>query len=306
MRGEVDPQSGLFGYFSPEKRVPADHPLRSIKRSADSALKEIRPLLDELYSEIGRPSIPPERLLKAQLLIAPYSVRFCDEHFSVDGTLIEAWASMKSFRRKDGGGSPPDGGGERDFHGERRTNETHASTTDPEAKLFRKAAGQESKRCFAGHALMDNRHGLITDVALSQAVGATEAEEAVERLVRQPRKHVKPQSVGADKGYHNPWFVTELRSRAIRPHVACIEGRASEGVDGRTRKSPAYRASQVMRKRIEPLFGWGKAVGGLRKTRLRGVERNGPLPYLTATAYNLLRIRRLCPATRLSVSGEPP
>jgi transposase len=359
VRGKVDPQSGLFSYLSPEQRVPADHPLRSIKAYADAALKEIRPLLDSLYSEVGRPSIPPERLLKAQLLIALYSVRsdrlfcetldynilyrwfldmgleepsfdassfsknrerlarqevavtffdtvvrearrqklLCDEHFSVDGTLIEAWASMKSFRRKDGGGSPPGAGGERDFHGERRSNETHESTTDPEAKLFRKAAGQPSKLCFTGHALMDNRHGLISDVTVSASVGSTEAQEAIEMLVRQRRKHVRPRSVGADKGYHHQWFVDQLRSRGICPHVACIEGRRSEGLDGRTLNSSAYRASQIVRKRIEQFFGWGKSVGGLRKTRLRGVRRNAQLLYLTAAAYNLLRISRLCPAT---------
>lgn len=359
MRGEVEPQSELFSYFSAEKRVPADHPLRSIKSYADGALKEIRPLLDSLYSEIGRPSIPPERLLKSQLLIALYSVRsdrlfcemldynilyrwfldmgleepsfdassfsknrerlakqevavtffdavvrearrrklLCDEHFSVDGTLIEAWASMKSFRPKDGGGAPPGAGGDRDFHGERRRNETHASTTDPEAKLFRKAPGKESRLCFAGHALMDNRHGLITDVAASQSVGTSEAEEALEMLVRQRRKHVKPKSVGADKGYHSQWFVDELRSRRICPHIACIDGRESEGLDGRTLNSKAYRASQIVRKRIEQFFGWGKTVGGLRKTRLRGVRRNADLLYLTAAAYNLLRISRLCPPT---------
>ncbi len=359
MRGEVEPQSKLFSYFSPEERVPAEHPLRSIKTYADAALKEIRPLLDSLYSEMGRPSIPPERLLKSQLLIALYSVRsdrlFCemldynilyrwfldmgleepsfdassfsknrerlakqevarrffdtvvrqarrlkllsDEHFSVDGTLIEAWASMKSFRPKDGGGSAPGAGGERDFHGERRTNETHVSTTDPEAKLYRKAAGQESKLCFAGHALMDNRHGLITDVTVSPSVGTTEAEEAVEMLVRQRRKHVKPKSVGADKGYHSQWFVEELRSRGIRPHVACIQGRKSQGLDGRTLNSCAYRASQIVRKRIEQFFGWGKTVAGLGKTRLRGVQRNAQLLYVIAAAYNLLRISRLCPAT---------
>ena len=231
----------MFSYFSPEQRVPAKHPLRSIKAYTDSALKQIRPVLDGLYSQIGRPSIPPERLLKAQLLIALYSVRsdrlFCetldynilfrwfldmgleepsfdastfsknrerlageevalrffdavvrearalellsDEHFSVDGTLIEAWASMKSFRPKDGGGSGPDAGGDRDFKGERRRNETHASTTDPEAKLLRKALGKEAKLCFAGHALMDNRHGLISDVCLTPSVGVTEPEAAL-------------------------------------------------------------------------------------------------------------------------------
>ena len=204
---------------------------------------------------------------------------------------------MKSFRPKDGGGAPPGAGGDRDFHGERRRNESHASTTDPEAKLFRKAPGKESRLCFAGHALMDNRHGLITDVAASQSVGTSEAEEALEMLVRQRRKHVKPKSLGADKGYHSQWFVDELRSRRICPHIACIDGRESEGLDGRTLNSKAYRASQIVRKRIEQFFGGGKTVGGLRKTRLRGVRRNADLLYLTAAAYNLLRISRLCSPT---------
>jgi transposase len=358
MRGHVDPQSHLFSYFSPEERVPANHPLRSIKAYADRALHEIRPLLDGLYSQIGRPSIPPERLLKAQLLIALHSVRsdrlFCetldynilfrwfldmgleepsfdassfsknrerlageqvalrffdavvrearrlgllsDEHFSVDGTLIEAWASMKSFRRKDGGGSGPDGGGERDYHGERRCNQTHASRTDPEAKLLRKAKGKEAKLCFAGHALMDNRHGLITDVALTAAVGTTEAAAALQLLRRQRRKRLAPVSVGGDKGYHSQGFVRALKARGIRPHIACIEGRTTAGLDRRTLRSPAYRASQIVRKRIEQFFGWGKSVGGIRKTRLKGVRRNAQLLYLTGAAYNLLRMSRMCPA----------
>jgi transposase len=359
MRGHIDPQSHLFSYFSPEERVPAGHPLRSIKAYTESALQRIQPLLDGLYSEIGRPSIPPERLLKAQLLIALYSVRsdrlFCetldynilfrwfldmsleepsfdastfsknrerlaredvalkffdavvrearrlellsDEHFSVDGTLIEAWASLKSFRPKDGGGAGPDAGGDRDFKGERRRNETHASSTDAEAKLLRKGPGKEAKLCFAGHALMDNRHGLISDVTLTPAVGVSEPEAALRLIGRQRRKQLRPKSVGADKGFHSQAFVTGLRARHIRPHVACIADRATAGLDGRTVQSRAYRASQIVRKRIEQFFGWGKTIGGLRKTRLRGVRRNAQLFYLTGAAYNLLRISRLCPAT---------
>ena len=261
MRGHVDPQAHMFSYFSPEERVPAKHPLRSIKAYTDSALKQIRPVLDGIYSQIGRPSIPPERLLKAQLLIALYSVRsdrlFCetldynilfrwfldmgleepsfdastfsknrerlagedvalkffdavvrearklellsDEHFSVDGTLIEAWASMKSFRPKDGGGSGPDAGGDRDFKGEKRRNDTHASTTDPEAKLLRKALGKEAKLCFAGHALMDNRHGLISDVCLTPSVGVTESEAALGLVARQRRKRLRPKASAATR-----------------------------------------------------------------------------------------------------------
>src|SRR3974377_1286255 len=267
MRGHVDPQSHLFSYFSPEERVPSRHPLRSIKAYTETALKQIRPLLDRLYSEIGRPSIPPERLLKASLLIALYSVRsdrlFCemldynilfrwfldmnleehgldqsnfsrlrerlveskvavrffdavvgearklnllsDEHFTVDGTLIEAWASTaKSMRRKDG---PPDAGGPDDqgmvnIRGERRSNATHASATDPDAKLMRKSKGKESKLSYGGHALMENRHGLCVDLKVSEAV-ATETAAAKAMLDRQCRKRIRPSTLGADKGYHS-------------------------------------------------------------------------------------------------------
>jgi transposase len=358
MRGHVNPQSHMFSYFSPEDRVPAHHPLRSIKSYTDTALKVIRPTLDGMYSDIGRPSIPPERLLKAQLLIALYSVRsdrlFCetldynilfrwfldmsleepafdastfsknrerlarkqvalkffdavvrearrldllsDEHFSVDGTLIEAWASMKSFRPKDGGGSGPDAGGDRDFKGERRRNETHASTTDPEAKLLRKAAGKEAKLCFAGHGLMDNRHGLMSDVALTASVGVTEPQAALAMIARQRRKRLRPKSVGGDKGYHTKQFVTALREHETAAHVAFMEAR-NVGLGEGVLESAAYRASQIVRKRIEQFWGWGKTVGGLRKTRLRGVRRNTPLLALNGAAYNLLRISRLCPST---------
>jgi transposase len=349
----------MFSYFSPEQRVPAKHPLRSIKAYTDAALKQIRPVLDGIYSRIGRPSIPPERLLKAQLLIALYSVRsdrlFCetldynilfrwfldmgledpsfdastfsknrerlaneevalrffdavvrearalellsDEHFSVDGTLIEAWASMKSFRPKDGGGSEPDIGGDRDFKGERRRNDTHVSTTDPEAKLLRKALGKEAKLCFAGHALMDNRHGLISDVCLTQSVGQTEPEAALSLLARQRRKHLRPKSVGGDKAYHTRRFVEALLAQRIAPHVAVNAAHYTTGLGAGTLESPGYRASQIVRKRIEQFFGWGKTVGGLRKTRLRGVKRNKQLMCLTGLAYNLVRISRLCPTT---------
>lgn len=359
MRGHVDPQGHLYSYFSPEARVPANHPLRSIKTHADAALKSIRALLDSLYSESGRPSIPPERLLKAQLLIALYSVRsdrlFCetldynilfrwfldmsldeasfdassfsknrerlaqeevalkffdavvrearrlellsDEHFSVDGTLIEAWASMKSYQRKDGGGSGPDGGGDRDFKGERRSNDTHASTTDPEAKLLRKGPGKEAKLCFAGHALMDNRHGLITDVAVTASVGVTEPEAALAMIDRQRRQHLRPKSVGADKGYHCGRFIEALREKRTAAHVALNAAHFATSLGPRVLGSRAYRASQIVRKRIEQFWGWGKTVGGLRKTRFRGVERTAQLAHLNAAAYNLVRISRLCPAS---------
>jgi transposase len=327
MRGHVDPQSQLFSYFSPEERVPAGHPLRSIKAYAESALKRIRPLLDGLYSEIGRPSIPPERLLKAQLLIALYSVRsdrlFCetldynilfrwfldmslqeasfdassfsknrerlaseevavkffdavvrearrlkllsDEHFSVDGTLIEAWASMKSFRPKDGGGSGPDAGGDRDFKGERRRNDTHESTTDPEAKLLRKGPGKEAKLCFAGHALMDNRHGRMTDVALTPAVGVTEAEAALEMLKRQRRKHLRPKSVGADKGYHSRRFVTALRKKRTAAHVAINPVHPSAWVEACSNRAAIGRVKSCASASSSSSAGERRSVGCARR-----------------------------------------
>lgn len=359
MRGEVDPQGHVFSYFSPDERVPVDHPLRSIKAYADGALQSIRPRLDAMYSALGRPSIPPERLLKSSLLMALYSVRsdrlFCetldynilfrwfldmsleeasfdastfsknrcrlvehaialaffdavvgearrlkllsDEHFSVDGTLIEAWASMKSFHRQDGGGPGPDAGGDVDFKGEQRSNATHRSVTDPESRLLRKGPGKEARLTFAAHALMDNRHGLITDLSVTASVGVTEPAAALALLARQHEQQLRPKSVGGDKGYHTREFVAALRSSGIKPHVARKRGHTTPGLDGRTSRSPGYRISQIVRKRIEQVFGWGKTIGGLRKTRLKGVARTEHLAQLTGAAYNLLRMSRLCPTT---------
>lgn len=359
MRGEVNPQGHVFSYFSPEERVPADHPLRSIKTYADGALKSIRPVLNAMYSAIGRPSIPPERLLKSSLLMALYSVRsdrlFCetldynilfrwfldmsleeasfdastfsknrerlvehavalkffdavvgearrlallsDEHFSVDGTLIEAWASMKSFQKKDGQGPGADAGGDVDFKGEKRSNDTHESVTDPESRLLRKGPGKEAKLTFAAHALMDNRHGLITDLSVTTSVGITEPQAALTLLSRQRKKQLRPKSVGGDKGYHTRAFVAALRSRGIKPHVARKEGHTTPGLDGRTSRSRGFQISQVIRKRIEQVFGWGKTIGGLRKTRVKGVARTQQWVQLAGTAYNLLRMSRLCPVT---------
>ena len=359
MRGHIDPQGHLYSYFSPEERVPLNHPLRTIKAHADAALKQIRFVFDSLYSESGRPSIPPERLLKAQLLIALYSVRsdrlFCetldynilfrwfldmnldeasfdastfsknrerlakedvalkffdaivrearrlkllsDEHFSVDGTLIEAWASAKSYQLKDGGGSGPDAGGDRNYRDEKRSNETHASTTDPEAMQRRKGVGKEAKLCFAGHALMDNRHGLITDVSVTPSVGVTEPEAALALVERQRRKRLRPASVGGDKGYYTQKFVKALVANRIAPHIARDDNRPIVGSYVGRINARAYRASQIVRKQIEQFWGWGKTVGGLRKTRFRGVKRTAQLAHLNAAAYNLVRISRLCPTT---------
>ena len=321
MRGHVSPQSHLFSYFSPEERVAATHPLRSIKAYTDAALAQIRPLLDGLSSETGRPSIPPERLLKAQLLIALYSVRsdrlFCETldynilfRWFLDMGLEEASFDASTFSKNRGRLAQDDVAlkffdaveceargldllSDEHFRGEERRNDSHASSTDPEAKLLRKGPGKEAKLCFAGHALMDNRHGLITDVSVTLSVGVTEPQAALALLARQRRKHLQPVSIGADKGYHRQQFVSALKAKHIRPHIACIEGCRTAGLDQRTLGSPAYRASQIVRKRIEQFFGWGKTTGGLRKTRLHGVERNAQLLWLIGSAYNLLRMSRM-------------
>ncbi|MGA2562794.1 MAG: IS5 family transposase [Steroidobacteraceae bacterium] len=358
MRGQVDPQARMFSYFSPESRVPADHPLRGIKAHADQVLGELSGEIDALYAQSGRPSIPPERLLKAQLLIALYSVRsdrqFCQmldynilfrwfldmsledsgldqsnfsrlrerlvnedlaqrffdaivriarerdllssEHLTVDGTLIEAWAGAKSFKPKDGPPPPSDGHGGVDFRGRPRTNDTHASSTDPEAKSARKGKGKEAKLCFGGHALMENRHGLCVDIRVSSAL-ESEPAAAAALLKRQARKRLKPGSLGADKGYHTKDFVGFLRRRGIRPHIAQIEGRNTPGLDARTTRHPSYWISQKKRKRVEEIFGWMKAYGGLRRTRFRGLARVQLHAHLVGAAYNLLRLSRLSPAT---------
>jgi transposase len=358
LRGKKDTQSHIFSYFSPEERVPTKHPLRQIKAYADEALKELSPVFDQMYSNVGRPSIPPERLLKSMLLMALYSVRsdrlFCemldynilyrwfldmdleeasfdassfsknrerllnhrvsqrffdavvrlarregllsDEHFTVDGTLIEAWASLKSFQARDKKpGNPPDDPGNAtvNFHGERRLNETHESTTDPQAKLMRKGRGKEAKLSFGAHALMDNRDGLCVDFTVTPSVGVTEPQAARGMLARQGRKRVKPKTLGADKNYHTKGFVKQLRERRIQPHIAQIRGRVTPGLDGRTTRHESYIISQRKRKRIEEIFGWLKTIGGLRKTRFIGVARVEHVAHIAATAYNLLRIAKL-------------
>jgi transposase len=360
MRGHVDRQSGMFVYFSPDSRVPPDHPLRTLKAYADSVLRSMNSEFERLYASTGRPSIPPERLLKASLLIALYSVRsdrmFCemldynilfrwfldmsledcgldqsafsrlrarlvkedtarkffdavvrearghkllsDEHFTVDGTLLEAWASTaKSVHPKDG---PPDGGGRDaqgmvDFHGKKRSNDTHESKTDPAAKLARKSKGQEAKLAFGAHALMENRHGLCIDIEVRSALDK-ETTAARDMLERQRRRRIKPRTLGADKGYHHRDFVEHLRNKGIAPHVAEIKNRRMPGLlDRRTTRHESYRVSQRKRKRIEEIFGWMKTYGGLRRTMMRGLQRVQLHTYLVAAAYNLLRMSRLRP-----------
>lgn len=362
MRGSDTETSSLFSYVSCEARVPLDHPLRAIRAIVDEALDVLSPRLDGLYAKEGRPSIPPEKLLRALLLQAFYSIRserqlmeqmdynllyrwfvglsmdapvwdastfsknrdrllagdvaralltavvdqagrrglLSAEHFSVDGTLIDAWASMKSFRRKDGGDAPPGPGrnGERDFRGETRSNETHASTSDPDARLYRKAVGQPSRLAYMGHLLMEHRNGLIVDAELTRAGGRAERSAALAMLDRRPRGRRRI-TLAADKAYDVSGFVAALRARKVTPHIA-VDGRISKHgkrrmslIDGRTARWPGYAVSLRVRKRIEEGFAWIKKPGGLAKTRHRGVERVGWVFAFTALAYNLIRMPKL-------------
>jgi transposase len=359
MRGGDIRTEGLFAYVSCEGRVPKDHPLRAVLPIVDAALADLSQAFQELYAPIGRPSIPPEKLLRALLLQAFYSVRserqlmeqldynllfrwfvglgiedpvwdvtvftknrdrlldgdiaakffravlgqpqirvlLSNEHFTVDGTLIEAWASLKSFRRHDRDEPPAGDGGrnaEHDFHGEKRTNQTHASTTDPEARLFRRGRGKEARLCHMGHLLMENRSGLIVDALLTPATGTAEREAAEAMLGRQAGRHRA--TLGADKAYDTASFIAALRDLKITPHIAQHTSRRS-AIDRRTTRHPGYAVSQRVRKRIEEAFGWIKTTGGLRKTRYRGSARVGWQFTLTAAACNLIRLRKLLEAT---------
>jgi len=359
MRGENTKQSSMLMLMSPETRVPTGHPLRAVKKLADAALAKLSPVFDEMYASGGRPSIPPERLLKSMLLIALYTVRserqFCEqldynllfrwfldmnmeeasfeptvftknrdrlvvsdaageffravvtqakgaglvsrEHFSVDGTLIEAWASLKSFKKKGEGdkmGPPPDDPGNPsvDFHGEKRSNETHESTTDPDAKLARKGLGKEAKLSYSAHALIENRHGLLVDFQMDQADGRAEWRNALEML--DELGGTDRITVGADKGYDTRDFVAGCRERNVTPHVAQnAHERRRSAIDARTTRQPGYAISQRFRKRIEEVFGWMKTVGNFRKTRFRGFGANQIAAYMVGAAYNLLRVARL-------------
>ncbi|HTW88539.1 MAG TPA: IS5 family transposase [Candidatus Binataceae bacterium] len=361
MRGEERRQRAMLMILEPGERVPGEHPLRRVKELADAALRQLSPLFDEMYSAIGRPSIPPERLLKASLLMALYTLRserlFCeqldynllfrwfldmdvaapsfdhstfsrnrarllehdvarefftrvvaqarslrllsDEHFTVDGTLVEAWASLKSFKRKDREpGQPPDDPGNPtvNFHGERRSNATHQSTTDPEAKLARKGAGKEAKLCYSANALMENRNGLLIEFAVEPADGYAERNSA-RAMLETALPGSRRITLGADKGYDTAEFVASCRALKVTPHIARNEGRAGgSALDRRTACQGGYAVSQRVRKRVEESFGWMKTVGGLRRTRYRGLVRTQLHAYLVAAAYNLLRIARLSPA----------
>jgi transposase len=360
MRGRREPQASMLAFVDLEERVPRDHSLRTIKRVADRALQELSPIFDQMYATGGRPSIPPERLLKASLLISLYSVRseraFCeeldyqllfrwfldmqlmepsfdqttfsknrqrllkhevaqrffdavvrqadalgllsDEHFTVDGSLIEAAASLKSFRPKDGppsGGLPPDDRGNPtvNFRGERRSNATHQSTTDPEARLAKKGRGKEAHLAYMGHALMENRHGLLVDFAMSQATGTAERDLAPQLIDQARQRGFHPRTLGADKSYDTVECVAALRRRGVTPHVAQNTSGRRSAIDGRTTSWSGYDTSQRIRKRVEEIFGWMKTFGGFRRTRYRGLARSQLAGYLVAAAYNLVRMARL-------------
>jgi transposase len=343
----------MFSYLSPEQRVRADHPLRAIRAMTDRVFAELSPRFAKMYSDMGRPSIPPEQLLRALLLQSLYTVRserllmeeidysvlyrwfvglsmdepiwshstfsknrerllagdiasaffdavrgqaaeaglLSDEHFTVDGTLLEAWASLKSFQRTDQAPTaPPDDPGNPtvDFHGETRKNDTHASTSDPDAQLARKGKGKEAKLCYAGHVLLDNRHGLVVNVCATAATGTAEREAALLLLGALPDGGG---TVGGDKLYDVASFVAAVRALGLTPHVAQKE--KSSAIDGRTTRHPGYSVSQQKRKLIEQVFGWMKTVGGLRKLRHRGGERVDWVVTFTAAAYNLIRLRTL-------------
>jgi transposase len=367
MRGSDGRAGELFAYVDLERRVPADHPLRVIRAVVNAALSELSGAFGQLYARLGRPGVPPEKLLRALLLQAFYSIRserqlmerlefdllfrwfprvgpkgrpragsglgiedpvwdastfsknrerllagevaarflatvlgrpeverlLSDDHFSVDGTLIQAWASMKSFRPKDDPAEPPPGGrnDSRDFHGERRRNETHASTTDSEARLFRKGPGKEARLSFMGHLLMENRSGLVVGTRLTQATGMAERAAATALAEAVPGRHRI--TVAADRAYDTAGFVAGLRALNATPHVAQNTARRASRIDRRTVRHPGYLASQRARKRIEEAFAWVKTIALQAKTRFRGTDRVGWAFTLAATAYNLIRLPRL-------------
>jgi transposase len=356
MRGDDAICGSLFSYIDLEKRIRADHPLRVIRVIANAALKSLSGEFGKLYSPLGRESIPPERLLRALLLQAFYSIRserqlveridhdllfrwfvglgiedpvwdatsftknrdrllegdiaaqflaavlaqdkvkalLSSEHFSVDGTLLEAWASLKSFRPKDGSGDPPGPGrnGEQDFHGAPRRNDTHGSTTDPEARLFRKGLGKEARLCFMGHALMENRNGLIVGALTTTATGHAERWAAL-TLIEPHAEAPQPVTLGADKGYDSADFVGALRDQAVTPHVAQHTNGRRSAIDDGTAGDPGYAISQRIRKRVEEAFGWAKTVAGLRKMRHRGLLKVDWQFTLAMAAYDLVRLPKL-------------
>lgn len=370
MRGRRDPQVTILAFVDVEKRVPLNHPLRTIKALADEALAALSPEFDRLYAKVGRPSIPPERLLKSSLLIALFSVRseraFCeeldynllfrwfldmgvfepsfdatvftknrerllehqigqqlfdevvaaahergllsDEHFSVDGTLIEAAASLKSFRPRDRDDQDRKGGDDPnnpwvDFRGEKRRNATHESTTDPEARLLRKGKGKEAKLVFMAHGLMEHRHGLLVDFQVTEATGTAERDIVPKLLDEAEERYFRPRTLAGDRNYDTRACVEAMRRREVTPHVAQNTSRRTSAIDGRTTRHAGYAVSQRLRKRIEEIFGWMKTVGGFRRSRYRGIERTGLAGYLVGTAYNLVRLAKLLAQPPTSASA---
>lgn len=364
MRGDDLQPGAMFSYLSPEQRVPADHPLRPIRRMVDAVLKRLSPRFDAMYATGGRPSIPPEKLLRALLLQCLYSVRserllmeqlnynllfrwfvglnmddpiwdftvfsknrerlleadvaraffeevgelaraqglLSDEHFTVDGTLIEAWAGQKSFQPRAGSSAPTtdsdSGNPTVNFRGQKRSNDTHASTSDPDARSYRKGQGQEAKLGFLGHVLMENRHGLVVATWLTRATGTAEREASLE-MVREKRKSRQGRfTLGGDKNYDTREHIAALRELKVTPHVAQNTARpGGSAIDQRTARHPGYAASQRKRKRVEEIFGWFKTVALMRKTKFRGLERVGWMFSWTAAAYNLVRMRNLLGGT---------
>lgn len=359
MRGSRVEQLGMFSYVSVEDRVPEDHPLRAIRKLVDKALAGLDNHLECCYSHTGRPSIPPERLLRALLVQVLYSIRserqlieqldynllyrwfvglaiddpvwdhstftknrdrlidkdvarglllaiveqaraaelVSDTHFSVDGTLIEAWASHKSFRPKDNGDEPPADGGrnpEVDFHGTERKNDTHASVTDPESRLYRKANGKEAKLCYQGHVLMENRSGLIVDAMATSSTGTAEREAALDMVNRITTEGAI--TLGADKGYDCASFVAEMRRANVLPHIAQNTTNRTSAVPDEIAATEGYAVSLRKRKMCEEPFGWGKAIGLLRKAKIRGVKRIDWLIVMTMCGFNLVKMRKLMPA----------
>jgi transposase len=373
MRGTDTKQSSMLCLMSPESRVPQDHPLRSIQRIADEAIAEMSPLFDEMYAVTGRPSVPPERLLKSMVLMALYTIRserqLCEqldynllfrwflgmsmiedsfdastfsknrerlmahdvagvffrrvveqaresklmsaEHFTVDGTLIEAWASLKSFKpksesdverkvrnrrkaelrgRRNRRGCRRTSNPMVDFRGQQRRHDTHRSTTDPESRLMRKGNGKEAKLSYSGHALMENRNGLLVDLQIAEASGTAERRVALE-MVDDNLPGERRITLAADRGYHTRDFVDACRRRHVTPHLA--DKAAHSALDGRTTRVPGYSTRQRIRKRVEEIFGWAKTVGGFRRTRFRGAKRTQLAAYIVGAAYNLTRMARL-------------
>lgn len=374
MRGRSPSQPSMLALVSMESLVPGDHPLRAVKRLADEALRTLDPVFDKMYASLGRPSVPPERLLKAMVLMALYSVRserlFCEqlsynmlfkwfldmsmldapfdatafshnrdrliehevarkffdavveraraenllsgEHFSVDGTLIEAWGSQKSFRPKEG--DTQDNNGFVNFKGETRTNDTHESKTDPDARLYRKGYGKEAKLAHMGHVLMENRNGLVVDAEVTEANGTAERDAAITMLQRERRRREKRSrkaqseqrkknrkgrrwTLAADKAYDTKDFVRRCRELRVTPHVAMAKNaHRRSAIDGRTSKQSGYGISTTKRLLIEKSFGWLKTAGGMRKSRFRGRPRTASAVLVSLASLNLLRIANLTAA----------